>query len=282
MANVVGVLLIVLILVGVPLKYLTHGRQPRSSTIGEWITHVPRRRARLALHDLPGDGVPALPQGPVDHRVHAGHAALRDRPAADLLGRAPGHRRGPRPARRRSRRRDPSGPEPCRWPSTAFVLGGGGLLGAVEVGMLRALFEADVRPDLILGTSVGALNGALVAADPTTRVIGRLLGLWESAATHPRGVRRRAGPPGHPGGAHRHPPALGQAAARTARPGARRPHLRRARGAVPVLRGPHRGRHRALVHPGPGHRRGDGVGRRPRPAAPGRGRRASTTSTAAS
>ena len=67
--------------------------------------------------------------------------------------------------------------------STAFVLGGGGLLGAVEVGMLRALFEADVRPDLILGTSVGALNGALVAADPGDAVIGRLLGLWESAAS---------------------------------------------------------------------------------------------------
>ena len=67
-------------------------------------------------------------------------------------------------------------------PDTAFVLGGGGLLGAVEVGMLRALFEADVRPDLILGTSVGALNGALVAADPTDGVIGRLVRLWESAA----------------------------------------------------------------------------------------------------
>lgn len=66
---------------------------------------------------------------------------------------------------------------------TAFVLGGGGLLGAVEVGMLRALFETDVHPDLILGTSVGALNGALVAADPTTDVIDRLVGLWESAAS---------------------------------------------------------------------------------------------------
>jgi len=66
---------------------------------------------------------------------------------------------------------------------TAFVLGGGGLLGAVEVGMLRALFEAGIRPDLILGTSVGALNGALVAADPSPGVIDRLVGLWESAAT---------------------------------------------------------------------------------------------------
>jgi NTE family protein len=64
---------------------------------------------------------------------------------------------------------------------TAFVLGGGGLLGAVEVGMLRALFEAGVAPDLILGTSVGALNGALVAADPSPGVTERLVGLWQSA-----------------------------------------------------------------------------------------------------
>ena len=65
---------------------------------------------------------------------------------------------------------------------TAFVLGGGGVLGAVEVGMLRALAEADIKPDVILGTSVGALNGALVAADPGPGVIERLHGLWESAA----------------------------------------------------------------------------------------------------
>lgn len=66
---------------------------------------------------------------------------------------------------------------------TAFVLGGGGLLGAVEVGMLRALAEAGIEPDIILGTSVGALNGALVAADPGPGVIDRLLDLWESAAS---------------------------------------------------------------------------------------------------
>ena len=50
--------------------------------------------------------------------------------------------------------------------TTAFVLGGGGVLGAVEVGMLRALFERDIVPDLVLGTSVGALNGAMVAREP--------------------------------------------------------------------------------------------------------------------
>ena len=52
-------------------------------------------------------------------------------------------------------------------PKTAFVLGGGGLLGAHEVGMLRALTEADIRPDLVVGTSVGAFNGAFAAADPS-------------------------------------------------------------------------------------------------------------------
>jgi NTE family protein len=66
--------------------------------------------------------------------------------------------------------------------STAFVLGGGGVLGAAEVGMLRALFERDVSPDLVLGTSVGALNGAMVARDPTAAVIGRMSELWTSAA----------------------------------------------------------------------------------------------------
>src|SRR5437870_3740154 len=65
---------------------------------------------------------------------------------------------------------------------TAFVLGGGGLLGAVEVGMLRALFEHDIRPDLVLGTSVGALNGLVVAADPSTASVDRLLDLWRDVS----------------------------------------------------------------------------------------------------
>jgi NTE family protein len=67
--------------------------------------------------------------------------------------------------------------------TTAFVLGGGGVLGAAEVGMLRALFEIEVTPDLVLGTSVGALNGAMVARDPTPAVIERLTELWQDATT---------------------------------------------------------------------------------------------------
>lgn len=66
--------------------------------------------------------------------------------------------------------------------TTAFVLGGGGILGAVEVGMLRALFERGITPDLVLGTSVGALNGAMVAREPRLPVIDRLTDLWAQTA----------------------------------------------------------------------------------------------------
>ncbi|HEY2958602.1 MAG TPA: patatin-like phospholipase family protein [Actinomycetota bacterium] len=67
--------------------------------------------------------------------------------------------------------------DPARRREVAFVLGGGGVLGAHEVGMIRALTEAGIRPDLVLGTSVGAINGALVAADPAT-ALRRLDQVW--------------------------------------------------------------------------------------------------------
>ncbi len=59
----------------------------------------------------------------------------------------------------------------------AFVLGGGGVLGASEVGMLAALDAAGVVPDLVVGTSVGAVNGAVVADGPAGAA-DRLRELW--------------------------------------------------------------------------------------------------------
>ena len=59
----------------------------------------------------------------------------------------------------------------------AFVLGGGGVHGSVQVGMLRALREHGMVPDLVLGTSIGAMNGAVLAADPVGAV-ERLRDLW--------------------------------------------------------------------------------------------------------
>ena len=63
---------------------------------------------------------------------------------------------------------------------TAFVLGGGGVLGATQVGMLRALLDRGVRPDLVLGTSIGSVNGAFVAADPTPAAADRLAQIWRA------------------------------------------------------------------------------------------------------
>ena len=69
-------------------------------------------------------------------------------------------------------------------PRTAFVLGGGGLLGAAEIGMLHALDDAGVVPDVVLGTSIGAINGALFAAVPGDEAVDKLERLWTSEATN--------------------------------------------------------------------------------------------------
>ena len=61
------------------------------------------------------------------------------------------------------------------------MLGGGGNLGALQVGMLQAALERGIVPDEIVGCSAGALNAALLAADPTAEGIGRLRTLWTTS-----------------------------------------------------------------------------------------------------
>lgn len=67
--------------------------------------------------------------------------------------------------------------------TTAFVLGGGGVLGTTQLGMLRALAEHGIRPDLVVGTSIGALNGAFVAADPSPAGIRVLADVWQAVVS---------------------------------------------------------------------------------------------------
>lgn len=67
-------------------------------------------------------------------------------------------------------------------PRTAFVLGGGGLLGATQIGGMRALIEAGVRPDLVVGTSIGAINGAHIAYSPTIESLDALADNWVKLA----------------------------------------------------------------------------------------------------
>lgn len=74
-------------------------------------------------------------------------------------------------------RRAARAPEAGR-PHDAVVLSGGGSLGAAQVGALRALYEAGIRPDLFIGCSVGALNAAFMAVDPTMERLNELEQVW--------------------------------------------------------------------------------------------------------
>jgi NTE family protein len=66
-------------------------------------------------------------------------------------------------------------------PETAVVLTGGASLGAIQVGMVRALYERGVTPDLIVGSSVGAVNGAFLASRPaTTETADELAAVWRA------------------------------------------------------------------------------------------------------
>lgn len=65
-------------------------------------------------------------------------------------------------------------------PSGALVLSGGASLGAVQAGLLRALMNTGFRPNLIVGTSVGALNGAFLAFHPDKDGAARLVDIWKS------------------------------------------------------------------------------------------------------
>lgn len=67
---------------------------------------------------------------------------------------------------------------------TALVFAGGGSLGAAQVGMLKAFAEAGVVPYLLVGASVGAINAAYFADDPSSAGAQRLETLW-------RGLKRR-------------------------------------------------------------------------------------------
>jgi NTE family protein len=69
-------------------------------------------------------------------------------------------------------------PRPRGTPWTAFVLSGGGNQGVAQVGMLRALLERGILPDVVIGTSAGALNGAAIATSPTLERVDILERLW--------------------------------------------------------------------------------------------------------
>src|ERR1700737_4998548 len=68
--------------------------------------------------------------------------------------------------------------------TTAFVFAGGGSFGAIQVGMLQSLAAHGISADMVVGSSVGALNGAFYAGDPTLGGVQRLATIW-------RGLQRQ-------------------------------------------------------------------------------------------
>jgi NTE family protein len=60
-----------------------------------------------------------------------------------------------------------------------LVLQGGGALGAYQVGVYQAMHEAGVEPDWVIGTSIGAINAALIAGNPPERRLDRLNSFWD-------------------------------------------------------------------------------------------------------
>lgn len=83
----------------------------------------------------------------------------------------------------RARRRASDRARARRRPDVAFVLSGGGVLGAAQVGQLQALTEAHIIPDVVIATSVGALNAAALATEPTSEAMDRLGEVWRGLKT---------------------------------------------------------------------------------------------------
>ncbi len=66
----------------------------------------------------------------------------------------------------------------------AFVLSGGGNMGPVQVGALKALLERGIYPEMIVGCSAGALNAGFLARDVSLEQVDRLADVWRSVTTH--------------------------------------------------------------------------------------------------
>jgi NTE family protein len=60
-----------------------------------------------------------------------------------------------------------------------LVLQGGGALGAYQVGVYQALHEAGIEPAWVIGTSIGAINGAIIAGNKPAERLPRLRELWQ-------------------------------------------------------------------------------------------------------
>jgi NTE family protein len=87
------------------------------------------------------------------------------------------------PSKRRaapkSAARKPAAPAAPAKPQIALVLQGGGALGAYQAGVYQALHEHNTTPDWVVGTSIGAINAAIIAGNPRETRVARLRDFWD-------------------------------------------------------------------------------------------------------
>src|ERR1700748_3020 len=67
---------------------------------------------------------------------------------------------------------------------TAFVFAGGGSFGAIQVGMMHSLAAHGISADMVVGSSVGALNGAYYGGDPSLKGVLQLEAIWRGLTRH--------------------------------------------------------------------------------------------------
>jgi NTE family protein len=75
-------------------------------------------------------------------------------------------------------------PNHARPARTAFVFAGGGSFGAIQVGMMHSLAAHGISADMVVGSSVGALNGAYYAGDPSLKGVLQLEAIWRGLTRH--------------------------------------------------------------------------------------------------
>ncbi|MDF1930586.1 patatin-like phospholipase family protein [Legionella pneumophila] len=69
-----------------------------------------------------------------------------------------------------------------RFPRVAYVLQGGGFLGAYQFGVVKGLLEAGYEPDWIAATSIGAIQAAIIVGNPPEKRIEKLERFWDEIA----------------------------------------------------------------------------------------------------
>jgi len=70
----------------------------------------------------------------------------------------------------------------------ALILQGGGALGSYQAGVYQALAETNLHPDWVAGISIGAINSALIAGNPSEKRVERLREFWQAVSTPPFGI----------------------------------------------------------------------------------------------